>query len=222
MLRAFVIALLLANAAFFTWTEGWLDNVVGVRAGGDREPERLLRQVRPETIRILPPQASGAAAAPACLEAGPFAATEIAAAESTLRSALPNVAVGTWSSIKTDQPGAWIVYMGKYPNREVLNQKQEELGRRNVPFEEVHSPAALEPGLALGRFEDRTRADNALEQFTQQGVRTARVVEVTAPTSTYRLRVEQADAALAAQLGGVKAESLFGKGFAACAKGALN
>ena len=46
MLRALIAALLLANLAFFAWTQGWLDSVVGVRSIGDREPERLLRQDR--------------------------------------------------------------------------------------------------------------------------------------------------------------------------------
>jgi hypothetical protein len=219
MLRWLIIALVLANAAFFAWSQGWLDEVVGVRAIGDREPERLLRQVQPETIRILPPNASEAAAGPGCLEAGPFAATEIAAAEGTLRSALPNVPGASWSSIKTDVPGTWIVYLGTYPNRDVLDRRKEELGRRNVPFEEVHSPAALEPGLSLGRFEGRASADKALEQFTQQGIRSAKVIEIVAPTSVYRLRVEPVDAALAAQLGALRAEALVGKPFAACAKG---
>lgn len=220
MLRAIVIALVLANAAFFAWTQGWLDDVVGVRAIGDREPERLARQVRPQTIRIVPPTGPGeaAAAAPACLEAGPFAATEIAAAEAALRSALPNVAAGTWTSVRTDQAGAWIVYLGTYPAGDVLNKKREELARRNVAFEDVHSPAALDPGLSLGRFEERTSADNALEQFTRQGIRGARVVELAAPLSTFRLRVEPVDAALAAQLGDLKAGGLLGKSFAACAK----
>ena len=220
MLRALIVALILANAAFFAWTQGWLDNAVGVRATGDREPERLLRQVRPETIRILPPNGSADASAPgACLEAGPFAAAEVAAVEGALRSALPNAPGASWSSVKTEQAGAWIVYMGPYPARDVLNRKQEELGRRNLPFEEVHSPAALEPGLSLGRFDERARADKALEQFTQQGIRSAKVVEITAPVSTYRLRVEQADAALANRLGALKTEALLGKGFAPCAKG---
>jgi hypothetical protein len=219
MLRTLVVALILANAAFFAWTQGWLDNAVGVRATGDREPERLQRQVRPETIRILPPSASAdTAASGVCLEAGPFAAAEVAAVEGVLRSALPNAPGANWSSVKIEQTGAWIVYMGPYPTRDVLNRKQEELGRRNLPFEEVHSPAALEPGLSLGRFDERARADKALEQFTQQGIRSAKVVEITAPVSTYRLRVEQADAALAARLAALKAEALLGKGFAPCAK----
>ena len=217
MLRAAAIALVLANAAFFAWTQGWLDSVVGVRAIGDREPERLLRQVRPETIRILPPSALAAASPPACLEAGPFAAADLATAEAALRSAWPAAPADAWSSVKTDQPGAWIVYMGRYPNRDVLNRKQEELVRRNVAFEEVHSPAALGPGLSLGRFDDRAEADKALEQFTQQGIRTAKVVELTTPTSVYVLRVDAADAALAALLSGVKADTLLGKAFTACA-----
>ena len=221
MLRAAAITLVLANAAFFAWTQGWLDSAVGVRAIGDREPERLLRQVRPETIRILPPSALAAAAAvasrPACLEAGPFAAADLATAEAALRAAWPAAPADAWSSVKTDQPGVWIVYMGRYPNRDVLNRKQEELVRRNVAFEEMHSPAALEPGLSLGRFDDRAKADKALEQFTQQGIRTAKVIELTPPTSVYLLRVEAADAALAALLSGVKAGALPGKAFTACA-----
>ena len=224
MLRALVIALLLANAAFFAWTQGWLDNVVGVRAIGDREPERLLRQIRPETIRILPasavpvPVAEAVAPPPACLEAGPFAPAEIAAAEAALRSALPNTTPGTWLSLKTEQPGAWIVYMGTYQNHELLLKKQEELARRKVTFEDVNSPAALDPGLSLGRFGERADADKALAQFTQQGIRSARVVELTAPANSFRLRVERADAALAAQLAELKADALLGKPFAACAK----
>lgn len=217
MLRAAAIVLVLANAAFFAWTQGWLDSVVGVRAIGDREPERLLRQVRPETIRILPPSALAAASPPACLEAGPFAAADLATVEAALRSAWPAAPADAWSSVKTDQPGVWIVYMGRYPNRDALNRKQEELVRRNVAFEEMHSPPALGPGLSLGRFDDRAKADNALEQFTQQGIRTAKVIELTPPTSVYLLRVEAADAALAALLSGVKADALPGKAFTACA-----
>jgi len=218
MLRAVVIALVLANAAFFAWTQGWLDNVVGVRSIGDREPERLLRQIRPETIRIIPTPTVVAAPPPACLEAGPFAPAEIAAAEAALRAALPNATAGTWVSLKTDQPGTWIVYMGKYPNRELLVRKQEELARRKVAFEEVNSPVTLDPGLSLGRFEERAAADKALAQFTQQGIRTAKVVELTPPASSFRLRVERADAALAAQLAEAKPEVLPGKPFVACAK----
>ena len=218
MLRAIVIALVLANAAFFAWTQGWIDNVVGIRSIGDREPERVLRQIRPETIRIVPTPTVAAATPLACLEAGPFAAAEIAAAEAAVRAALPNATPGTWASLKSEQPGTWIVYMGKYPNRDLLVKKREELARRKVTFEDVTSPAALDPGLSLGRFEERAVADKALAQFAQQGIHTAKVLELAPPASSFRLRVDRADASLAAQLTELKADALLGKPFAACAK----
>ena len=86
MLRRLALLLLLANLLFFAWSQGWLTGIVGLRPHPEREPERLARQVRPETVVVLPPGPSAAstlrpmlAAAPAgsasaegpvCLEAG--------------------------------------------------------------------------------------------------------------------------------------------------------
>ena len=240
MLKAVVLALVLANAAFFAWTQGGLDGLVGVRSIGDREPERLARQVRPESIRIAAPQAASAtpaapvtaitpaapvtlaaSAAPVatllCLEAGPFAAASINAAENALRAAMPAAGSASWSSIKTEVPGAWIIYMGRYLNPELLARKQDELMRRKVAFEPVSGAAALEPGLSLGRFESRSAATQSLEQLALLGIHTAKVVELVAPTSTHRLRIERADAALAERLAAVKAGALVGRPFVPCA-----
>jgi hypothetical protein len=219
MLRLVLLALILANLGFYSWTQGWLDGVVGVRASGDREPERLARQVRPETVVILAPEAaaSSVSSAPVCLEAGPFSATELAAANAALKQALPKAAEGSWAEVKIDTPGAWIVYIGKFADTEGLTKKEQELKRLKLDFELVRSPPALDRGLSLGRFEMRAAADTALERLTQQGVRTARVVELTAPGSTSVLRAARADEALAAQLLALKAGGL-GKGFVACAK----
>ena len=222
MLRALVIALALANLAFWSWTQGWLDGVVGVRASGDREPERLARQVRPESVRILPATANVTATATtepealACLEAGPFDAAGLAAAKAVVLAAAP---AANLNDVKTEQPGAWIVYMGKYADKGTLAAKEEELKRRKVAYEEVSvatPPApALAPGLSLGRFDDKAAAEKALAEFTRQGVRTAKVVETAVASTSHRLRVEQADAALAARLGALNDVAL-GKGFTAC------
>jgi hypothetical protein len=220
MLRLVLLALILANLGFYSWTQGWLDGVVGVRATGDREPERLARQVRPETVVILPPEAaasSSVAAAPVCLEAGPFSSTELVAANAALKQALPNAAEGSWAEVKTETPGAWIVYMGKFVDTEGLTKKEQELKRLKLDFEVVRTPPSLDRGLSLGRFDVRAAADAALERFTQQGVRTARVVEISPPGSATVLRAARADEALAAELAALKASSL-GKGFVACAK----
>ena len=227
MLRALVLALLLANVAFYAWTQGWLDAVVGVRATGDREPERLARQVRPEIVRIVPASAASepAAGALACLEAGPFADAELAAAQAAAQAALPSAG---WTTVPAAAPGAWIVYMGPYPNRAALSQKEDELKRRALAYEELRDNPALAPGpslglslgqslgLSLGRYDQRTSATDALQRLVQQGVRSAHVIELAAPPARHWLRIENADAALAAQLAALKAPA-FGNGFAACA-----
>lgn len=221
-----MLILALANLGFYAWTQGWIDDVVGIRARGDREPERLLHQVRPEMVVILPPGIASApavtAAAPlACLEAGPFNLAEVSGAEAVLRTATPPVPDGRWTRVTIDKPGSWLIYMGKYAGPQAMARKEEELKRRDVPYEEINSPAALDPGLSLGRFDDRANAVKALSDFTGQGIHTARVVELTAPVSVHMLRVDQADAALAGQLGTLKADAL-GKGFAQCAPVAVN
>lgn len=230
-----MLALLLANAGYFAWTQGWLDDVIGVRADSQREPDRLARQVRPETVQILsagtgstgvapvtvaaaPAATAASAVAGTCLEAGPFSAAEVDAAASAVQAALP---AGSWADVKTDKPGVWLLYMGRYPDPELLAKKKEEIGRMKLPFEEVRSPPSLATGLSLGRFDDRAVADKALAQVALRGVKSARVVELTPVTSTHVLRVDAADAALVKQLAELKTGAL-GKGFGPCAKLAQN
>lgn len=221
MLRWLVLALLLANLAFFGWTQGWLDDVVGVRASGDREPERLARQVRPDSVVILSPVAVAAAASAAefrlaCLEAGPFGSAEVAVAENALTGVLP---AGTWSRMPVDKPASWAVYMGRFASHEAQLKKEDELKRLRLPFESLKPsaglPAELTPGLSLGRFNARDAADAALARFTQNGVRSARVVELQQPLTVQFLRVAKAEPLLVARLTGLKPEVL-GKPFLPC------
>ncbi len=242
MLRALVAALLFANLLFFAWSLGWLDGLGGARSTGDREPERMSQQVRPELVKVLPPSAAGASAAAdaasapagdaasapapiaatassseptlACLEAGPFADALLPAAQKAAREALPNAA---FTLAKTTRPAIFMVYMGRYANREALVKKEDELKRRKLNYEEMRESSPLAPGLSLGRFEERAAATRALEQFTQQGIRTARVIEFAPAVTSQLLRIEKADPAQAAQATALKLAAL-GKGFAACAK----
>ncbi len=233
MLRALVLLLLLANLLFFAWTQGWLDDVTGLKAQGDHEPERLKRQVHPERIVVLPPAAASAAesstgpvpsAEPpasasergACLEAGPFAAAAAASAVAALQALQPPLPAGSWTDVKTERPGRWMVYMGRYPNRDTMARKEEELRRTKVTFQEVTTPAEYTLGFSLGRYDDRGAAERALEQASQHGVRSARVVELAAPATLHTLRVQNADALLAERLSAIRVPAL-GRGFAPCA-----
>jgi hypothetical protein len=65
MLRTLVALLLAANLGFYAWTQGWLDPIVGSPSQGEREPERLKRQVHPERVRLLPAGAAASAASAA-------------------------------------------------------------------------------------------------------------------------------------------------------------
>ena len=226
MLQRVVLLLLLANVLFFAWTQGWLDGVTGLRAQGDREPERLARQVRPESVRILSPSeaipspttvpaSAPTADATACLEAGPFATGASVSAVAALQAAQPPLPSGSWAEVKVERPGTWIVYMGRYADRDALAKKEEELRRTRVTFEDVRSPPELAPGFSLGRFDQRGAADKALEQLTQRGIRTARVVELVAPATLHLLRADKADKALATRLTALRSEAL-GRGFVPC------
>jgi hypothetical protein len=97
MLRWTVAVLIAANLLFFAWTRGWLDPLVGVDPQGDREPQRLQRQVHPERVQVQPLTASeadapddDAASAPARTEPFSTAASEAAAVPGTA-----GVATGT-------------------------------------------------------------------------------------------------------------------------------
>jgi hypothetical protein len=228
MLRKLVVLLALANIAFFSWTQGWLDDVIGIRARGDREPERLLRQVRPESVQVLPSttprsQAPGspgggtsvadAGSLPACLEAGPFSAAQVGAAEALLQINLPS---GSWTHLKTERAALWMVYMGKLDG-DAMARQQEELRRLKVPYDELRPPSELAPGLSLGRFEFRNNAHNLLDQLAQRGVRNARVIEAVPASSSHVLRIDQPTPALAARIAALRGDAL-GKGFVPCSK----
>lgn len=77
MWRTFALVLLLLNALYWAWGEGWL-LPYGFGPTSQREPQRLAQQIRPEAITILrasegqlPPLA--VALEPAiCLQSGPM------------------------------------------------------------------------------------------------------------------------------------------------------
>jgi hypothetical protein len=104
MLRALVVVIFVANLLFFGFTRGWFDGVLGLRAIGDREPERIANQVRPNSVVIMamPSAPAASSVATSCLEAGPIAAADVAGAEASLKAMLPP---GAWTDIRNETAG---------------------------------------------------------------------------------------------------------------------
>ena len=197
MLRLAVIALLLANAGYYAYTQGWLRSA-GLVTPEQAEPQRLQQQIRPETLKVLraqgatnnptPPPAPAAApaadtaastlaptaTAPAdageCLQAGVFDDKQATA----LRTAAASLPPGSWSLEPTPITGRWMIYMGRVDDQETLDKKRAELRARKVDFD--RAGGTLELGLSLGRFSTEEAAQRGLTTLNAQGVRTARVV----------------------------------------------
>jgi len=239
MLRLFVLLLLIANVAFYGWRHGWMGDSLPAGDDRQRDPGRLEQQVHPERVEILggrspvatspvvmpmapasSPTATAAAstgpstatAAPACLEAGPFNSSELQRLQGLWSAVLP---AGSWVAQTVDVPGLWLVYMGPYPDPDLLQRKEQELRRiRNLSFEEVRSPASLSNGFSLGRYNSEAQANAALESMKLRGVRTARVVNLRPPLM---LNVVRAESVAAGDQPRLRALALPpGKGFVPC------
>jgi len=217
MLRFLVLLLLLANGAYFAWSQGLL-RAWGYAPAEESEPQHLAQQIKPEAIRLLRAdevQRAEAAAAnarpPECLVAGPLDDEQAGAVRRAADTLLP---ASAWAIEPVTEPARWIVYMGKYPSAQALAVKRAELASLKLKFESLGN-AALEPGLSLGGYESRVEADRALADLGRRGVRTAKVVQEKAELKASQLRIAAADDAIRARLDDLK-PALAGKLLRSC------
>jgi hypothetical protein len=179
MLRLIVLALLLANGAFYAWSQGLL-LPWGFGPAQEAEPQRVVQQVHPETVRVLrseelrrvEAQLAQAPRPPECLASATLDEPQLG----PLRTVLQTWPAGSWNIEPVVEPPRWIVYMGKYGDVEQVARKRAELRQLGISFEAPASPE-LEPGLALGRFTSEAAAQQLLQELAGRGVRTARVVQ---------------------------------------------
>lgn len=111
MLRLTVLLLLLANAAYFAWSQGLLA-LWGLAPAQQSEPQRLEQQIKPQALRILGSDEAGRveviAAAPApraqeCLQAGLFEESQMA----RLKQVLGPWPAGSWVLEPAVEPAQW-------------------------------------------------------------------------------------------------------------------
>ena len=215
MLRALVVLLIVVNALFFGWTRGWLDSIVGIKANGDHEPERLARQQHPELIQLLGPQAAAALQQRTCLELGPLDSdAAVQAAQAALeRGGVPASARSTQA---IDQPGVWVVATIKLTSKDFEARKEETYKRMHIDYQPLAGPADELPSLVLGRYASAAAANEALDGFSQRALKGLRVLQLQAANKHFSIQVAQADGAMQARLKGLKDPAL-AAGFKACA-----
>ncbi|MCB2020159.1 MAG: hypothetical protein KDG44_05100 [Burkholderiaceae bacterium] len=145
-LRALALLLVLANLGFYIWSQGWLDGITGVRATGDREPERSARQFQPQVLRVLP-GAQGAAAmagnampgaAGRCLEAGPFTPAEANAALAQWRER----GVQTANFVPREQAEGMLMLRVDSADAALAAQLTPAAGEAAAPFGKAFAPCA--------------------------------------------------------------------------------
>lgn len=203
MLRALLALLLAANLAFFSWTQGWLDSVVGLRAQGDREPERLRQQQHPERLTLVSPQnAMALLQTRACLELGPVDGDE-ALRELLAQLARAAVAAGEWQDIASEVAGVWAVATIKFPNKEFQTRKEETYKRLKISYEYLNGPVDEMPSMLLSRHASEKAAAAQVEALSQRALKGLRVLPLQAPKAQHLLRFAQADGGLQARLAGI-------------------
>jgi hypothetical protein len=207
MLRLLVLALLLLNSAYFAWSQGYLAGL-GFAPSQQSEPHRMTQQIKPQSVQLLTAQDMRAIDAvpengikpTQCLQAGPFDEVQSALLSSTLTTTLPSEA---WTLEAVLEPARWIVYMGKYPNADLLAKKRAELASLKLKFEPLGNPA-LQLGLSLGGFETKAAASAHLEALSRRGLRTAKVIQERVEVRGMMLRLPQADDTVRARLDELK------------------
>ena len=222
MLRAAALLLVLANLGFFAWARGWLQPGFPPPRHGEHEPQRLTAQLNPKAVTVLPPRAASAAvvaaraaAAAVCLEAGPLAERELAAAEAELQAA--QIPEGSWAREGPPPQPLWLVFAGRWPDAETRRARVADLRKLGLEVEVLSAPAELAQGLVISRHNLRAEAEAALTRLTSgtPPLRGARVVQLPAPPAVQWLRVARAEPELQAKLKELPAAPLAG-GFKPC------
>lgn len=186
MLKFCFFALLAANVALFAVGQGYVGNV----ADGEREPERLARQLNAKALNVIPPaQASAAAAAAAppgpppkdeavtaaCIEIGNFVLADARRFEAELAP----LELGDRQS-RRNVPGqevsSYVVNIPPFANREAANRKAADLRAKGVEnFYIIPDNQPLRLAISLGVFRQEAAAQTHLAALAKQGVTGARI-----------------------------------------------
>ena len=202
-MRAVFLLLVLANLAFFAWSQYGAPQAPGVT------PQS--RQIEPDKLKIVAPKdlparvakkeklpEKPAAAAAACLEWGSFTLADAPRAQ----QALEPLALGERLAQKrTEEVAGWWVFIPPQGSRQGALKKAAEL--KNLGVEEffiVQEEGEHRWAVSLGIFRSEDAAQARLAALRTQGVRSARIGPRETVVPKIWLQVKSVDAPLQARL----------------------
>ncbi len=217
-MRALVPVLIVANGLALAWGQGWL----GPWVGAERQPERIARQVHPETMQILArpggpgatsatggavlaaeptaPVASEPAAAPA---ASPPACLLVPARDDAQAEAIGRQLSAAGVSFERAPAGAtqgFVVYEPARASSAETQSRVEQLQRGGVRDVYVLQGGPYRLGISLGYFRTEATARQLLAQLAAKGFTGARIGEVKAEPEPIVLRAKGQAAVIAKAL----------------------
>jgi hypothetical protein len=196
-MRTVFLMLVLANVAFFAWTQYFAPS----EAAADGA---LARPNEPEKLKIIAPGELPApvsqkpAALVGCLEWGGFTLADYQRAEKALE---PLGLGGRLGQRRTQGVAGWWVFIAPQANRQAALKKAAELKALGVEdFYIVAEEGDFRWALSLGVFRSEEAAQARLDALREQGVRSALVGSRETVLPKIWLQVKGVDAALASRL----------------------
>ena len=212
-MRLAFFLLLLLNVALYPFVSGLV-----ARQGDGSEPLRMSSQMKPDSIRILPPDdvLPAAAARPGASE--PRAAASDASAVCQALDGLSREQVDTLAARIRDQQlaaqlseteqietTAWWVHIPDMQTRQIAERKQAELRalgiRDMIVMGEPADPQKL--AISLGLFKTEAAAKELLASLNGQGVRSARISPREGRAGRFHIELRGTGTALAALFDGL-------------------
>lgn len=194
--------LLLANLLLLAWAQG----MAGSPEAG-REPERLVRQMAPEKLRILGDASAVAATPPvaAAVEKPTLACKRIVGLSADEAKSLSEAAHvrGGWEAQTQPLPPVpmhWVA-IGDLSSSALAEKKKTELRQLGITESEIVPGVA--PGsfaVSLGLFREPQRAQEFLQKLTAKGVRSARIIPRDTPPDKFAVELRAPVDQLAALL----------------------
>lgn len=170
MLRALVIALFLANLAWWAW----YTPLLGLNTGDspEREPQRLARQVNPEQIKVLPPQAREPDPPALAASAAPEPEPESAPASSPAPAPSPAASVASAAASAAEPAAPLCLEAGPLDDAEFTVAKRELQGASVAAdgWVDMRREKPASHAVYMGRFPDDEQMQRKREELQRINV----------------------------------------------------